>query len=48
MENVLERMSKQWSDDEKKPLADFELKNDEETPLIIQIEKMLKVLNEKN
>jgi dephospho-CoA kinase len=48
MESVLERMSKQWSDDQKKPLADFVLKNDEETPLIIQIEKMLKEVSELN
>jgi len=41
MENVLNRMSKQWSDEEKKPLADFVLVNDEQKPLINQIEKLL-------
>lgn len=48
MENVLERMSKQWSDDEKKPLADFVLNNDEVAPLIAQIEKLLEQLNQTN
>lgn len=48
MESVLERMSKQWSDEQKIPLADYVLKNDEETSLIVQIENMLEELNQTN
>lgn len=40
-EDVLARMSKQWPDEKKLPLADFVLMNDDRTPLITQIEEMV-------
>lgn len=43
-QQVLERMSKQMSDEEKIPLADFVLVNDEMQPLLIQIEKVVEQL----
>jgi dephospho-CoA kinase len=41
---VLDRMSKQWDDSEKIPLADFVIVNDEKQPLLIQIEKIVNQL----
>lgn len=43
-EEVLERMSKQWSDEKKIPLADFVLVNDDVTPLLMQIETVIEKL----
>lgn len=43
-QQVLDRMSKQWSDEEKIPLADFILVNDDIQPLLIQIEKVISQL----
>jgi dephospho-CoA kinase len=40
-EEVISRISKQWTDEEKIPLADYILVNDGKTPLIGQIEKMI-------
>ncbi len=40
-EEVFSRISKQWTDEEKIPLADYILVNDDKTPLISQIEKMI-------
>ena len=39
-EEVLMRMSKQWSDDQKRTYADYIIYNDEENPLINQILKL--------
>ncbi len=40
-EDVLARMNKQWSDEEKMKLADFVIKNDEKLPILTQIEGVL-------
>ena len=40
-EDVLARMSKQWSDDEKSKLADFIINNDECDPILTQLELVL-------
>lgn len=40
-EEVLARMSKQWSDEEKRKLADFVIENDEVSPILKQIENIL-------
>ena len=40
-EHVLERISKQWNDEQKLPLADFVLINDDIQPLLIQIEDLI-------
>lgn len=39
--NVKERMAKQWSDEQKSPLADHMLINDDRTPLLSQIEQLI-------
>jgi dephospho-CoA kinase len=44
-EEVLSRMSKQWSDEKKIPLADIVIINDDRSPLIAQVEKMIVELN---
>ncbi len=38
---VLQRMSKQWNDDQKRPFASFEIVNDGRQPLLEQVESML-------
>ena len=43
-EQVLERMSNQWTDDQKIPLTDFILVNDEVQPLLSQIEAVIEKL----
>ncbi|MDG1148044.1 MAG: dephospho-CoA kinase [Crocinitomicaceae bacterium] len=43
-ENVEVRMSKQWTDDQKIPLADFVVINDEKMPLISQVEAIVNQL----
>lgn len=43
-QQVLERMSKQWSDEEKISLADYIIVNDEVQPLLVQIEKIIEQL----
>ncbi len=43
-EHILERMSNQWSDDQKRPLANFVIENDGR-PLLLQIEMMLAAIN---
>lgn len=40
-EQVLERMSKQWSDEQKSPLADFIVANDDTQPLLKQVENII-------
>ena len=40
-EQVLARMNKQWSDEKKRALADFEIVNDGQEPLVNQIEEVL-------
>ena len=44
-EEVLQRMDRQWSDEEKIPLASFVLLNDDQTPVLRQIETFLITLN---
>ncbi len=44
-EQVLDRMMRQWSDEQKSPLADCILTNDNSTPLLRQIEEMLSAFN---
>lgn len=41
VEEIEARINAQWSDDKKRELADYEIKNDEKQPLIIQIEKVI-------
>lgn len=43
-EHILERMSNQWSDDQKRPLANFVIENDGR-PLLLQIEMFLGEIN---
>ncbi|UKN02977.1 dephospho-CoA kinase [Paracrocinitomix mangrovi] len=43
-EQILERMSSQWTDEQKIPLADFVINNDEKSPLLPQINKMIQQL----
>lgn len=43
-ESVRERMAKQWNDDQKIPFADHVLVNDDSTPLLAQIEALVKEL----
>lgn len=43
--DVKARMSKQWTDDKKIPLADFVIINNEQKPLLNQIEKILSELS---
>jgi dephospho-CoA kinase len=40
-EVVLERMNKQWPDEEKLKLADYSILNDDETPVLIQLEAVI-------
>ena len=40
-EQVLDRISKQWDDERKIPLADFVVINDDQTPLLHQVEDTL-------
>ena len=42
---IQERISKQWSDEEKIPLADFVIVNDEVKPLLKQVEAVLNALD---
>lgn len=42
---IQERMSKQWSDEEKIPLADFVIVNDEAKPLLKQVEAVINALD---
>ena len=45
-EQIENRISKQWSDDKKIPLADFVIKNDEEHLVLKQIQKIVENLNQ--
>lgn len=38
------RMNKQWTDDQKRPYSDFEIINDGEKPLLVQVEKLIAYL----
>jgi dephospho-CoA kinase len=40
-EAVLERMSKQWGDEEKLKLADYSILNDNEKPVLVQLETII-------
>lgn len=42
---IQERISKQWSDEEKIPLADFVIVNDEAKPLLKQVEAVINALD---
>jgi dephospho-CoA kinase len=43
-DEVLKRILQQWKDDEKIPLADYIISNDNRQPLLIQIEKIIEDL----
>jgi dephospho-CoA kinase len=43
-EEVLARMNKQWSDEEKMKLTNYLIFNDEKIPLLVQIEKCITML----
>lgn len=43
-EEVLARMNKQWSDEEKMKLTNYLILNDEKIPLLVQIEKCITML----
>lgn len=45
-EAVQDRMNAQWTDDQKKQLADFVIINDERIPLIPQVEELVSSLNQ--
>jgi dephospho-CoA kinase len=40
-EEVMTRMSKQWSDEDKMKLTDYSILNDNQTPILIQIEEII-------
>jgi dephospho-CoA kinase len=40
-EAVLVRMNKQWSDEDKRKLADYSILNDNQTPILIQLEAII-------
>ncbi|NRA11469.1 MAG: dephospho-CoA kinase [Crocinitomicaceae bacterium] len=40
-EQVLSRINNQWDDDKKRAYSDFEIKNDDSEPLLIQVEEMI-------
>ena len=40
-EEVLVRMNKQWSDEDKMKLTDYSILNDNETPVLIQLEEII-------
>ncbi len=43
-QQVLDRMKNQWSDEQKAPLADYLISNDEVRPLLMQVENLLQEL----
>ena len=43
-EAVLERMSKQWSDEDKCNLADYSILNDNEIPILLQLEEIISII----
>ena len=43
-ESIKQRMQKQWTDDQKRPHADFEIINDGEKPLLKQVEELVESL----
>lgn len=47
IKEVEERISKQWSDEEKIPLADFVIVNDDVMPLLKQVEAVIKKVKSK-
>jgi dephospho-CoA kinase len=40
-EEVMARMSKQWSDEDKMKLTDYSILNDNQTPILIQLEEII-------
>lgn len=44
-EAVLARMQQQWSDEQKIPLSDFQIINDEQTPVLAQLEALIERLS---
>lgn len=44
LQSVKERMKNQWTDEKKKPLADFIIENNEDRLLVPQVEKIIQVL----
>ncbi len=47
VESIKQRISKQWTDDQKRPHADYEIINDGEKPLLEQVEKLIYHLQSK-
>ncbi|MDB3906173.1 dephospho-CoA kinase [Crocinitomicaceae bacterium] len=45
--SIKQRMKKQWTDDEKRPHADYEIINDGEQPVLEQLEKLIFYLQSK-
>jgi dephospho-CoA kinase len=43
-EAVISRMEKQWEDEQKIPLADFVIHNDDKTPVLAQVEGVISKL----
>jgi len=43
-EAVISRMEKQWEDEQKIPLADFVIQNDDKTPVLAQVEEVISKL----
>jgi dephospho-CoA kinase len=43
-EAVISRMEKQWEDEQKIPLADFVIHNDDKTPVLAQVEEVISKL----
>ena len=39
--SIKQRMGKQWTDDQKRPYADYEIINDGKNPLLEQVEKLI-------
>lgn len=44
-QQVHDRMDKQWTDEQKMPLADFTIENNEQKPLLQQVLKLIDFLN---
>ena len=44
LDEVQKRINNQWNDDKKFPLADYIVSNDNQQPLLIQIEKIIEDL----
>lgn len=45
VKSIIDRMNNQWSDEKKKPLADFIIENNEDSLLVPQVEKIIEQLH---